>query len=591
MGFQVPITIADSIKRIRERRLLLPAIQRNFVWSHAKIEWLFDSLLQDYPIGSFLFWDVRDAQSKTDYKYYEFLREYREEYRTENPEFNTDGHADFDAVLDGQQRLTALYIGFCGSYAYYRGRVWWENTEHALPTRHLYLNLRDRAPEDEDQAGRVFEFKFLTEHEYKEESEKWFLVGRILELTNFTKFSQMLIAGGYQQNEFATDALSKLQESIHTKPLINYYRIENADMERALNVFVRVNSAEPLSLSDMLMSTAIAHWKIKDARKEIPALVNDIRSLGFFVDKDLILKTCLYLYSSDIRYRVSNFTAARVKPFEDNWDAIRASVLAVFTLIRDFGYSDKSLSSKNTLLPVIYWVHHRELAAGLTTQVGFRAERDSIRAWIHIMLLKGIIGAGSADTVLAAIRRAFLSDTFGVPYLKPEITNFPVIRIAEILKEQRKDPSLSEEFLNSLLYTQKDAKQAFTILSLLAPNLDYKNGDFHADHLHPASAFKSRNLGTAGIAKEDFGFFQDVKNWNSILNLAHLDANENKSKQDRPLEMWVSGEAIEHALSPNKFCTDHLLPPPDCLKFQQFREFIAIRHKLLSAKLTALLEQ
>jgi Protein of unknown function DUF262 len=389
MGFQVPITIADSIKRIRERRLLLPAIQRNFVWSHAKIEWLFDSLLQDYPIGSFLFWDVRDAQSKTDYKYYEFLREYREEYRTENPEFNTDGHADFDAVLDGQQRLTALYIGFCGSYAYYRGRVWWENTEHALPTRHLYLNLRDRAPEDEDQAGRVFEFKFLTEHEYKEESEKWFLVGRILELTNFTKFSQMLIAGGYQQNEFATDALSKLQESIHTKPLINYYRIENADMERALNVFVRVNSAEPLSLSDMLMSTAIAHWKIKDARKEIPALVNDIRSLGFFVDKDLILKTCLYLYSSDIRYRVSNFTAARVKPFEDNWDAIRASVLAVFTLIRDFGYSDKSLSSKNTLLPVIYWVHHRELAAGLTTQVGFRAERDSIRAWIHIMLLKG----------------------------------------------------------------------------------------------------------------------------------------------------------------------------------------------------------
>ena len=80
MGFQVPITIADSIKRIRERRLLLPAIQRNFVWSHAKVEWLFDSLLQDYPIGSFLFWDVRDSQSKTDYKYYEFLREYREEY-------------------------------------------------------------------------------------------------------------------------------------------------------------------------------------------------------------------------------------------------------------------------------------------------------------------------------------------------------------------------------------------------------------------------------------------------------------------------------------------------------------------------------
>lgn len=119
MGFQVPITITDAIRRIRERRLLLPAIQREFVWSHPKVEWLFDSLLQEYPIGSFLFWEVRDSKSKTDYKYYEFLRDYRERYRTENPEFNTAGHIDFDAVLDGQQRLTSLYIGLCGTYAYY----------------------------------------------------------------------------------------------------------------------------------------------------------------------------------------------------------------------------------------------------------------------------------------------------------------------------------------------------------------------------------------------------------------------------------------------------------------------------------------
>ena len=62
------------------------------------------------------------------------------------------------------------------------------------------------------------------------------------------------------------------------------------------------------------------------------------------------LKACLYLYSSDIRYRFSNFTAARVKPFGDNWDGIRASITAVFDLVRDFGYNDSSLTSKNTLL-------------------------------------------------------------------------------------------------------------------------------------------------------------------------------------------------------------------------------------------------
>jgi uncharacterized protein with ParB-like and HNH nuclease domain len=530
MGFQVPITISDAIKRIRERRLLLPAIQREFVWSHSKVEWLFDSLLQDYPIGSFLFWEVRDAQSKADYKYYEFLRDFRERYRTENPEFNTLGHMDFDAVLDGQQRLTALYIGLSGTYAYYKGRVWRQDNEHAVPTRRLYLNILGKAPEDDEQAGRVFEFKFLTDEERSEAPDKWFQVGRILELAEIHRFNKMLIAEKFQDNEFATEALSKLQAVVHSRQLINYYRIEDSDMERALNVFVRVNSAEPLSLSDMLMSTAIAHWKNKDARKVIPELIQNIREKGFFIDKDFVLKACLYLYSSDIRYRVSNFTAARVKPFEDNWDAIRDSIQAAFNLARDFGHTDTSLTSKNTLLPVVYWVHHKKIADVVTSRVGLRPDRDIMRAWVHTMLLKGIIGAGSADTVLAAIRRAFVGESsFGDSYLATGLETFPAVAIAHILRTQGKDPQITDEFIDALLFTQKDARQAFTVLALLAPHLDYKNGNFHKDHLHPETAFGRRKLASAGVGPDDIEFYADPKNWNSILNLAHLDANENKS--------------------------------------------------------------
>jgi uncharacterized protein with ParB-like and HNH nuclease domain len=55
MSFQTPISVSDAIYRIQSRTLLLPAIQREFVWEPGKVEWLFDSLLQGYPIGSFLF--------------------------------------------------------------------------------------------------------------------------------------------------------------------------------------------------------------------------------------------------------------------------------------------------------------------------------------------------------------------------------------------------------------------------------------------------------------------------------------------------------------------------------------------------------
>ena len=71
MSFQAPITISQAIDDIDAHRLLLPAIQREFVWRNNQIRWLFDSIMQNYPIGSFLFWQVEGA-TKYQYKFYSF---------------------------------------------------------------------------------------------------------------------------------------------------------------------------------------------------------------------------------------------------------------------------------------------------------------------------------------------------------------------------------------------------------------------------------------------------------------------------------------------------------------------------------------
>jgi Protein of unknown function DUF262 len=590
MSFQTPITISDAISRIRDRRLLLPAIQREFVWSPDQVERLFDSLLQGYPIGSFLFWEVRD-RGKIDYRYYEFLQHFRERYQIHNPEFNTEGHWDFDAVLDGQQRLTALYVGLTGTYAHKRPRVWWEDTERALPTRKLYLNVRAAAPDDDDEAGRLYEFSFLTDEDYAANPTKWFRVGRVLELVKAYDLNRMLSSEGYINNEFAAEALSTLHAAVHTDRIINCYSVLGTDMARALNVFVRVNSGgEPLSLSDMLMSTAIANWRRRDARREILGLVDLIQAKGFFITKDLILKSCLYLYSSDIRYKVSNFSAAQVQIFEDDWDSIQATILTVFDLVSDFGYNDTSLTSKNALLPIIYWVHHAGLTEKIRSQVGQQEERDTVRRWLHAMLLKAVF-SGSVDTILAAIRRTFSGEEFKTQYIRPEVHAFPAAEIATVLKTQGRDPQITEEFIGSLLYTQYEDRQAFTLLALLAPNLDYKNGDFHKDHLHPAGTFRNKaRLLAAGATEEDIAFFLNPNHWNSILNLRHLDANENKAKQDSTLADWVQKEAKRQQVSEAKFCDDHQLPTePSVLSLGRFRDFIAARRDLLGRELQRLL--
>ena len=77
MAFQTPITIQKALGAIERREYVLPAIQREFVWWPEQIECLFDSLMQGYPIGSFLFWMVR-REGIEKYKFYDFMLDYHE---------------------------------------------------------------------------------------------------------------------------------------------------------------------------------------------------------------------------------------------------------------------------------------------------------------------------------------------------------------------------------------------------------------------------------------------------------------------------------------------------------------------------------
>ena len=76
MGFETPISIQKAINEIQSNKYVLPAIQREFVWSAEQIENLFDSLLRGYPIGSFLFWKVRPDRIG-DFQFYKYNSVYK----------------------------------------------------------------------------------------------------------------------------------------------------------------------------------------------------------------------------------------------------------------------------------------------------------------------------------------------------------------------------------------------------------------------------------------------------------------------------------------------------------------------------------
>jgi uncharacterized protein with ParB-like and HNH nuclease domain len=301
MSYETALKIVDVVENIHRKRYILPAIQREFVWSTDQVEKLFDSLMQDYPISSFLFWKV-EKNKVNNYEFYEFVRDYHERDSRHNPKAHVKVDEELTAILDGQQRLTSIYIALKGSYVFKMPRRRWDN-DLAYPKRYLYLNLISESSE----ADLKYDFQFLTEPEAEknDEIEYWFKVSEILNLKEPGDVNSFLLESEIFQNyskekaAFANNTLFKLHNIIHEKGTISYYQEKSQVLDKVLNIFIRINSGGTvLSYSDLLLSIATAQWTTKDAREEIVSFVDSINSIGdgFNFSKDFVLKSCLVMF-------------------------------------------------------------------------------------------------------------------------------------------------------------------------------------------------------------------------------------------------------------------------------------------------------
>ena len=569
-GFQSPITIAQAIERIHRNEYLLPAFQRDFVWSAEQIEKLFDSLMKGYPISSMLFWKVKGG-TKTDFRFYKFLSAFIQYHRICNDPIPTDNINDFYAVLDGQQRLTSLYIGLCGSYAYKDYRKRWDYSEYNFPTRHLYFNISRKYTQEE--SDREFIFSFVDKNISKENdlfidksNEKWFRVGKILALHQDYNYGIDEFAEDNNIDKESKRLLRLLDNVIHTKLNINFYEEDEQKPDKAVNIFIRINSGgTALSFSDILMSIAIANCKQMDAKTEIKNLVEHVRSKGFNISHDFILKSFLYLYHKDVRSLITSFNLGFIELVENNWTRIRDAISNLFNLLRSFGLTDFTMTSYNAAMPILYYLYHKGIYQDFYKKIGNREDCEIIKKWLFSILLRRAFGA-SADSVLAQSRRAYTTDITG-SYIKETVTLFPA---TEINSEIRKLSDVGDDFIEDLLYSQKDSRYSFPILAMLYPDLDYRNNNFHQDHLHPASAYNDLEEKD----KEKYGW----QVYNSILNLQMLDANENESKNAKPLDKWVSEQTRNKDMQ--KFMEDHLIPDTD-LSLSNFSDFVEKRKTIL----------
>lgn len=580
-GFQSPITIAEAMKRIDNNNFLLPAFQRDFVWKTNQIEMLFDSLMRNYPISSFLFWKVT-GEAKTNGKFYEFLKHYitgARDKSVDNVLHDTSRQNDFFAVLDGQQRLTAIRIGIYGSYAYHEKGKSYDYSERSFPTRSLYLNVSRQGGIDD---SFVYEFKFKKDSDTNklrvyidgDTGYKWLKVSEIDPLyASGDEIGDYFNEVVFERNE--RQIINRLKKVIFTDLIITYYEEDDPTPDKAVKIFTRINSGGTfLSFSNIVFSQIVSNWANKNAKEEINDLIDDIQTKGFEIDLDYIVKSFLFLYHKSIKTEISSFNVVFCNLIESNWDNISACIKSLFDLLRSFGLNSFNLTSKNATIPILYYLYHKNIYSDFVNKVAYEKDRKDIKKWLLAVLLKRAFGS-STDGVLSQIRKAFTAD-ITASYLDPK-KNFEDLKLDSFIKGYG---IVDEEVLEELLATQKDDKYAFAILSLLYPNLDYKNNNFHKDHLHADKLY----INLSDELKQKYPF----KSYNSIVNLQMLDKNENESKSKKPLKQWVEEECEENGYDPKKFLKDHSIPDVN-LELENFDEFYTKRKELLKKELRKLL--
>ena len=575
-GFQAPTTISQAVNAVRSHAYLLPAFQREFVWKQKQIELLFDSIMKGYPISSMLFWKVK-GDTKANFKFYKFLDRYIEDFETHNEPYSTQGINDFHAILDGQQRLTALTIGLTGTYANKKKNARRVNNPTNYPAKTLYLNLSHKNDTQESERTFNFFFKMDSEHQnrhiYIEEvtQHKWFKVGVILDLAQNNGFRIFRNEHNLTGNE--EDILDQLYRSIFgsgSTGSINFYEEDDQDPDKAVDIFVRINSGgTTLSFSDILMSIATATWTKFNAREQITNLVDNINSKGFSINKDYILKSILYLFHRDIKFKITSFKNEFMLDIETKWPEIENCIVEAFELFRSFGLDYRTLTSNNASLPVLYYLYHSGKYTDFSTKITYDSDRKIIKVWLLSALLKRAFGK-SADSVLANARTGLTSEVGSLT----ETPHFPNVKINKQVGGMQPLSSLDIESLIKLEYGNA---YTFCVLALLYPNLDYKNGNFHQDHIHPLSSF--RVLPQESRDKIKFSQF------NSIINLQLIDQNQNTSKSDKSLSDWIGGNSSFDA----DFISRQLIPIGVSYSFEERDEFFEKRKEMLVEKLKFLL--
>lgn len=582
------ITVKESINLINKGRLFLPPIQRNFVWDWWRINMFFDSVYHGYPLGTLIFWRM-DKNTAAKYPLYQFIKEYWERQVRHNELASRNLFTnDVFGVVDGQQRLSSLFIGLAGVYHYKDGRIKQNDIAAAYQHCRLFVNLMriGISTLDEDKES-AFDFLEREDAENVTAGYVWYEVGKILSWNNQDDAEKVLAEIGEkvlaskkksltpkfkQRYSEILSGLKTLYRRLNEEKVIHYFELESQNIDEVVDIFVRVNSGGmQLKKHELLFSTMTAHWS--EGRQEIEDLIEDLYKYNLEVDKGFVMRCCLYLSDLPVKYRLQSFNKKNIDKIIHNWTGIKSAIIKMAELLPFIGYQNIKSLSTNALIPIAYYIYNNG-------DYKKTKSRNNLKIYYVTSQVRGLFG-GQGDAILIKLRD-------GIKAMLKKDNQFSFEYLKKLDLPDNKSYVIDKQFIeNSMLKEHYGSPNAYYILSLLYPQVDFKTKRYQIDHIHPRSKFNYKNLQEVGIHGEE-----KIEQWKEIKchelpNLQLLAGEDNNNKKSKTLIEYLDSKPKSER---TQFMKENFLPTNDrkLLQLKNFDSFYLWRKKILQKKLISI---
>lgn len=553
------VTIYEAMQNIQNGKYVMPAFQRQYVWSMEQIEKLWDSILLDYPIATFLFWHVDDENITWDTYFCNFLSsvtfDSRKQADSVNYELSSiDVKLTDTAVLDGQQRLTSLFLSLFGE-SFIRPNHARKSSGNKIYTKLLIeLNKHKIAVDEEEYNSKKYDIKFSDK--VAKLSPTQFEVKNILldkfrkEETRDSAIEEAITYVPNDSKEYARNILKKLYSKIFDEKLIRYTEIKNMTQDDALEMFVRFNSGgKALRKAEITMSILEAYWP--SAKTEFGKLLVDSYA-GF--DTDFIIRSALMLYGDVVKSNINKKTAEELK---NNWNDFKKALRNLDTLLKSMKIEvSRFANSWNVLLPIIYYIYNNP---------SYENNAIGIKAYLVRAILFTYFQSGT---------------TAKLQQMKNNIINYDMEITIDML-DQMSELRVTDGKMEDVINSEKGSRVASEALYFVSAEYVNKNFKYEQDHLHPAARFDVSK--PVSVTMEKWHRWRSDRN--KLPNLHLLEGRSNGSKNDMPLIEYYNDMNDDQK---NLFRKQSLIPDDISLEIDHFGEFYEKRKELLVLKIKEL---